>query len=87
MTLRELQTQLEAIDEQLQKLRRGDYEIQGDAVFATSMRQYIVESLQGVRNHIDNLILGLDRVDDVEKLKSMRSRIAAGFQNLLKGAE
>ena len=87
MTLRELQSELETIDLTLQKLRRGDYDIAGDVVFATNMRQYIVESLQDIRDGIDRIIIGLDRVDDVEKLKSMRSRLAGSFQKLLGGKD
>lgn len=87
MTLPELQKELESIDAKLQQLRRGEYDIPGDAVFATNMRQYIVESLHSLREDIDKIVLSLDRVDDLDKLKTMRQRIAGGFQKLLGGAD
>ena len=83
MTLKDLSNELQTMDDQLQKLRRGDYDIPGDVVFATNMRQYIVESLQKVRTDIDDIILGLDKVDDLDKLKTMRQRISSGFKSLL----
>ena len=83
MTLKELSAQFSVIDAKLQELRRSDYDIPGDVVFATNMRQYVVEALQGVRTDIDAIILGLDRVDDLDKLKSMRQKITGGLQKLL----
>ena len=85
MTLGELQKELETIDAKLQTLRRGDYDIPGDAVFATNLRQYIVESLHGLREGIDVIVLALDRVDDVDKLSTMRARLSASVRNLIGG--
>ena len=88
MTLKELQASLEAIDIELQKLRRAEYEIPGETVFVISMRQYIVESIKELRDGIDRIILGLDNVDDVEKATmTIRERITGTARRLLTGKD
>ena len=86
MTLKELQTELDAVDATLQRLRRSDFDIPGDPVFAAKLKMHIVATLQDMRSDLDGLVLGLDHVDDLDRL-TLGSRLKGVVQGLIGGGD
>jgi hypothetical protein len=75
MDIKEIRAELERIDQDVMKLRRADFDIIGDPVFITGLRQHIVLSLSEVREHLDRLVMSLDHIDDLDKVVGLRARI------------